>query len=698
MDLFQPDVTSLQSTAVTVKEQPIDTTDAKRIEQYGGLAAEAGFSLTKNVALNNLRDKLSKIAQASDTNKSFSRSNANSQAIAALRETKASVPWAVNEADSVYREFFGGSGRSTGLTPQEKYQQDVETLALRANISFEDAANRIQISENAKASEEMAKIADNDKKANSDVIYNAVNSEIIDSNIGLLSSVNKVYLQEGGKLSEGSIASFNMAISSKANEMRAKARSYFTDENGRVVVGNDFIKLTMDTIDKWEINSQKIIKDKSYSELVNRMKIAEDSRLSLVAMDKYETISTLNKSGGQSFVNAYLDYASRPNSRQREAMMKFSPELRALFEQDGSLNHNAEKGFDKLIIDIDPNIVNSLSKPQAVAVGEALNSPQGYGLVEAIAQQATNNSSNADAIQSLSREFPDSVNMYISDRFVAYSNRNKEQASVVAAKTFGGLKQAFLSSYVIANQKMPSNISIGYNYGKNDVGQFSASITQVNGEGINKEQATIVKRIYDLVERNPEFKAQLERMTNTNGLSNFELVNTYINSSEYDMGDKPGEGTVLKQGEKGVSQTEVSLEPTKGERFYQDAYDLASSEVKDTGIPPEMVAAMATLETGHGLSLEGNNYFGIKGKGQEFTTHEYVDGKKTKSVESFKKYNSFKESMRGLINLLTTDPRYKPVLEAKTLPEKLQKLQEAGYATDPNYANKLTNIINNNKL
>ena len=56
--------------------------------------------------------------------------------------------------------------------------------------------------------------------------------------------------------------------------------------------------------------------------------------------------------------------------------------------------------------------------------------------------------------------------------------------------------------------------------------------------------------------------------------------------------------------------------------------------------------AQGVLETGWGSNVKGNNYFGIKGKGQEFTTHEEVDGLMVKQKNEFRTYDSLEDSVR----------------------------------------------------
>lgn len=109
------------------------------------------------------------------------------------------------------------------------------------------------------------------------------------------------------------------------------------------------------------------------------------------------------------------------------------------------------------------------------------------------------------------------------------------------------------------------------------------------------------------------------------------------------------------------------------------------------------------METGWGRSSIGNNLFGIKanaswkGKTQTVRTHEFVNGKKVYVDAKFRDYNSIEESLEDRFKLLSNS-RYKKVVQAKNYKEAANEIYKAGYATDPQYPNKLIQIIEQNKL
>ncbi len=126
-----------------------------------------------------------------------------------------------------------------------------------------------------------------------------------------------------------------------------------------------------------------------------------------------------------------------------------------------------------------------------------------------------------------------------------------------------------------------------------------------------------------------------------------------------------------------------------------------------TGIAPHFILGQAALESGWGRGeirmadgSPSHNLFGIKAGGgwqgavAEVATTEYVNGAPVKTVERFRAYGSYADAFQDYANLIAGNPRYAPVLNERADPAAFARgLQQAGYATDPNYAEKLTRVI-----
>jgi LysM repeat protein len=134
---------------------------------------------------------------------------------------------------------------------------------------------------------------------------------------------------------------------------------------------------------------------------------------------------------------------------------------------------------------------------------------------------------------------------------------------------------------------------------------------------------------------------------------------------------------------------------------YIDIYkDLAISEMKRSGIPASITLAQGMLESDNGnsiLTVEGNNHFGIKCHDWQGKTMFKDDDTRN---ECFRKYGSAIESFRDHSDFMLNKQRYNFLFEYKSTDYKnwAKGLHKAGYATNPRYADKLIDIIENNKL
>ena len=162
-----------------------------------------------------------------------------------------------------------------------------------------------------------------------------------------------------------------------------------------------------------------------------------------------------------------------------------------------------------------------------------------------------------------------------------------------------------------------------------------------------------------------------------------------------------------------VSQGDVSHEAVLPKRFdspesfIKSLYPIAERVQAQTGISAKLMVAQSALETGWGerpiLKQDGSqsfNLFGIKanhawqGDKADILTTEYHAGVPLKQRDSFRAYGSFEESFKDYAQFLQSNPRYSSALAVKDQPiEFARALQKSGYATDPNYANKIERII-----
>ncbi len=162
----------------------------------------------------------------------------------------------------------------------------------------------------------------------------------------------------------------------------------------------------------------------------------------------------------------------------------------------------------------------------------------------------------------------------------------------------------------------------------------------------------------------------------------------------------------------GASETPLSQRQVDFVRQHGSA--ARAAEVQ-SGIPAAFMVGQAAHESGWGRheirnadGSSSHNLFGIKagsgwsGPVAEITTTEYVGGEAQKVTAKFRAYASYEESFRDYARMLTESPRYAGVAAqaaqvgatAASAQGFAQGLQRAGYATDPDYADKLARVIN----
>ncbi|MGH1537505.1 MAG: flagellar assembly peptidoglycan hydrolase FlgJ [Gammaproteobacteria bacterium] len=147
------------------------------------------------------------------------------------------------------------------------------------------------------------------------------------------------------------------------------------------------------------------------------------------------------------------------------------------------------------------------------------------------------------------------------------------------------------------------------------------------------------------------------------------------------------------------------------EVFVQKIYPHAENAAKKLNISADVLVAIAALETGWGLHTpkssygqDSFNYFGIKaanwqGPGVTNITKEFDGEEMVVMQDDFRVYESPADSFSDFAEFLLTNPRYQDAVNNSTDAKAfVGELQKAGYATDPNYANKINSILDGSIL
>ncbi len=146
------------------------------------------------------------------------------------------------------------------------------------------------------------------------------------------------------------------------------------------------------------------------------------------------------------------------------------------------------------------------------------------------------------------------------------------------------------------------------------------------------------------------------------------------------------------------------------EEFVEKLWPYAERAAEKLGVAPEVILSQAALETGWGKFIladqQGSsfNLFNIKAHRWDGDTVaknalEYRDGKALHEQSQFRAYDSYQHSFDDYVRFLQTQPRYSQALQHVGDPNAfIEQLHKAGYATDPQYADKIKRIMNSDTL
>ncbi len=130
------------------------------------------------------------------------------------------------------------------------------------------------------------------------------------------------------------------------------------------------------------------------------------------------------------------------------------------------------------------------------------------------------------------------------------------------------------------------------------------------------------------------------------------------------------------------------------------------------GLDPKALLAQAAVETGWGRYMIHNaqgqnshNLFGIKadkrwqGDSALVSTLEFEQGIAKQQKAAFRSYDSFADGLKDYLNFVTNNPRYESALNVASDPKAyFSNLQQSGYATDPQYADKILSVLDSEVL
>lgn len=262
---------------------------------------------------------------------------------------------------------------------------------------------------------------------------------------------------------------------------------------------------------------------------------------------------------------------------------------------------------------------------------------------------------------------------------LATSKQPQQQAAAVAKQVEGLFLQMMLKSM---RQSLPGSDLLG------------------------SDQQRLFTSLYD---------QQLSQMNTQRGLGLAALIEKQMQPQlppSQDVGEKPlplgPERVAALPFATGIRRTFDQFTPLSGPiaEFIRHLLPHARAVSRTSGIPEKLMLAQAALESGWGqrqiLTAQGrpsHNLFGIKagrhwqGPTTDTLTTEYQHGQAQKVTDKFRVYASLRDALNDYAALLVNNPRYKPVVSAKTAEQGAFALQASGYASDPHYAKKLLSIL-----
>jgi peptidoglycan hydrolase FlgJ len=139
--------------------------------------------------------------------------------------------------------------------------------------------------------------------------------------------------------------------------------------------------------------------------------------------------------------------------------------------------------------------------------------------------------------------------------------------------------------------------------------------------------------------------------------------------------------------------------------FIRDVWQQAQQAGQQLGVDPVNVVAQAALESNWGRSVphsggqSSNNLFGIKagsswnGAAVSASTLEFQNGAAGTTTDHFRVYTDHSQGFQDYVSMLRTNPRFSGALNSGSDVQSFATaLQRGGYATDPDYARKVTTV------
>lgn len=208
--------------------------------------------------------------------------------------------------------------------------------------------------------------------------------------------------------------------------------------------------------------------------------------------------------------------------------------------------------------------------------------------------------------------------------------------------------------------------------------------------------------------QNKNAETSIENPAGTNSLPAYKPAQAHELPKRIQQAPSP----VISQDTPSSAETPQTSTFNSPDEFIKNLWSSAKTAAKLIGVDPKLLLAQAALETNWGKKIlpqgkENSSYnlFNIKADNswnKQITTADTLEQKEgvlSKEKAKFRSYDSFMDSFADYVHFLKNNNRYSEALNKATNPQQfIHALQNAGFATDTNYADKILKIFSSHSF
>lgn len=285
--------------------------------------------------------------------------------------------------------------------------------------------------------------------------------------------------------------------------------------------------------------------------------------------------------------------------------------------------------------------------------------------------------------------------------------RDQQMSVDLSNKGMLGLAEMMVQQLDPENSPItPASVLRGNSDYKVNPSMFVAPATELDKDTLDaiapKDQIAASHSVIDHAQSMQPMTAKLSRVLSGDQLDSV-LRGEQLTSQALQMGKSlPPVDTPMAKS-KGIAVSQF----TSPEHFISVLYPHAEKAAKSLGTSAEVLIAQSALETGWGQKVVrrndgtmSNNLFNIKadkrwqGDKTSVNTLEFEKGIAVQQKADFRMYDNLEQSFNDFVSFISQGDRYQDARKVAAEPTQFIKaLQKAGYATDPQYANKVINVM-----